>query len=217
MVKFRDEATQDLVLESGVVHFDKKPVVLRPWTTDIESLKSIKSVPVWIRLPDLGLQYWGVNCLCALVSTIGKPIMIDKITKNRSMIKFARILVEMEIADTLPKFISYFNEKGQIMEQIIDYEWLPTKCTKCKKLGHSVSSCKYVSEAVWRQKDLKQKEGKSGNENAGQTEAEKTVHPNDEIPETEKTASPITAGSIHQVKSTHLAVVQSFTNPVEAH
>ncbi|XP_062114230.1 uncharacterized protein LOC133825281 [Humulus lupulus] len=80
MVKFRDEAARDLVLESGVVHFDRKPVVLRPWTTDVESLKSIKSVPIWIRLPDLGLQYWGVNCLSALVSTIGKPIMIDQIT-----------------------------------------------------------------------------------------------------------------------------------------
>ncbi|XP_062114111.1 uncharacterized protein LOC133825142 [Humulus lupulus] len=150
MVKFKDEATRDLVLESGVVHFDKKPVVLRPWTADIESFKSIKSVPVWIRLPDLGLQYWGVNCLSSLFSTIGKTIMIDKITKDRSMIKFACILVEMEIADNLLKFISYFNKKGQIMEQIIDYEWLPTKCSNGKKLGHSVTSCKYVSEAVWR-------------------------------------------------------------------
>ncbi|XP_062089508.1 uncharacterized protein LOC133796044 [Humulus lupulus] len=89
MVKFRDEATRDLVLESGVVHFDRKPIIRRPWTTDIESLKSIKSVPVWIRLPDPGLQYWGTNCLSALVSTIGKPIMIDKITKDKLMIKFA--------------------------------------------------------------------------------------------------------------------------------
>ncbi|XP_062075210.1 uncharacterized protein LOC133779239 [Humulus lupulus] len=159
MVKFRDEATKDLVLESGVVHFDRKSVVLRPWTTDIESLKSIKSVPVWVRLPDLGLQYWGVNCLSALVSTIGKPIMIDKITQNRSMIKFARVLVEMEITDSLPKFISYFNEKGQIADQIIEYEWMPTKCSNCKKLGHSISSCKFVSEVVWRKKEGQQKEG----------------------------------------------------------
>ncbi|XP_062080364.1 uncharacterized protein LOC133785126 [Humulus lupulus] len=88
MVKFKDEAARDLVLESEAIHFDKKPVVLRPWTTDIGSLKSIKSVPVWIRLPDLGLQYWGVNCLSAL-------------------------------------------------------------------LGHTIATCKFDSEAVWRKKDTK--------------------------------------------------------------
>ncbi|XP_062093504.1 uncharacterized protein LOC133799506 [Humulus lupulus] len=117
MVKFRDEATRDMILESGVIHFDRKPVILRPWTTDIENLKSIKSVPVWIRLPDLGLQYWGTKCLSAL-------------------------------------FINYINERGQVMDQLIDYEWLPTKCSNCKKLGHTASSCKQLEGLVWRKKEV---------------------------------------------------------------
>ncbi|XP_062118626.1 uncharacterized protein LOC133832274 [Humulus lupulus] len=154
MVKFRDEATPDMILEAGVIHFDRKPVILRPWAIDIENLKSIKSVPVWIRLPDLGLQYWGTKCLSALVSTIGKPIMIDKVTKDQSMIKFARILVDMEISETLPKFINYINERGQVMDQLIDYEWLPTKCSNCKKLGHTTSSCKQLEGLVWRRKEV---------------------------------------------------------------
>ncbi|XP_062119382.1 uncharacterized protein LOC133833143 [Humulus lupulus] len=216
MVKFRDEATRDLVLESGVVHFDRKLVVLRPWTTDIESLKSIKSVPIWIRLPDLGLQYWGVNCLSALVITIGKPIMIDKITQNRSMIKFARVLVEMEIANTLPKFISYFNDKGQIVEQIIDYEWLPTKCSNCKKLGHSVSSCKFVSEAVWRKKEVKQMEGNDGSFSTEQEVVERADCQNGNTSESKINVSPSEAGLVHQTSSSQLADVQVSPNPVEA-
>ncbi|XP_062113064.1 uncharacterized protein LOC133824214 [Humulus lupulus] len=117
MVKFRDEATRDLVLELGVIHF--------------------------------------VNCLSALVSTIGKPIMIDKITKDRSMIKFARVLVDMEIAESLPQYINYLNERGQVMEQPVEYEWLPTKCSNCKKLGHTVATYKFGSEVAWRKKDSK--------------------------------------------------------------
>ncbi|XP_062093792.1 uncharacterized protein LOC133799818 [Humulus lupulus] len=143
--------------------------------------------------------------------------MIDKITKDRSMIKFARILVEMEIVDTLPKYISYFNEKGQIMEQLINYEWMPTKCTNCKKLGHSVTSCKYVPEAVWRQKELKHKEEKHVSPNAEKSEAEKPVHPNAEKPKAEKPVSPNAPGSVHQLNSTQLVVVQPYTDPVEAH
>ncbi|XP_062118307.1 uncharacterized protein LOC133831920 [Humulus lupulus] len=78
IVKFHDVSTRDMVLESGVVHFDRKPVLLRPWSTDLDTLRFVKSVPVWIRLPDLGLQYWSTKCLSALVSTIGKHMMIDK-------------------------------------------------------------------------------------------------------------------------------------------
>ncbi|XP_062089117.1 uncharacterized protein LOC133795676 [Humulus lupulus] len=85
LVKFRDEATQDMVLEAGVVHFDRKPVILRPWPTDLNTMRLVKSVPIWVRLPGLGLQYWGVKCLSALVSTIGKPMLVEKVTKERSM------------------------------------------------------------------------------------------------------------------------------------
>ncbi|XP_062100130.1 uncharacterized protein LOC133806011 [Humulus lupulus] len=113
-----------MVLESGVVHFDRKPVLLRPWSTDLDNMSLVKSVPVWIRLPDLGLQYWGIKSLSALVSTI----------------------------DRIPQFISFINERGQLMEQVIEFEWLPTHCSNCKNFGHSSGSCKCVQEAVWRPK-----------------------------------------------------------------
>ncbi|XP_062075666.1 uncharacterized protein LOC133779767 [Humulus lupulus] len=61
----------------------------------------------------------------------------------------------MEITDNLPQYINYLNERGQVMEQSIEYEWLPTKCSNCKKLGHTVASCKYVSEVAWRKKESK--------------------------------------------------------------
>uniref|UniRef100_A0A803NFP5 Reverse transcriptase domain-containing protein n=1 Tax=Cannabis sativa TaxID=3483 RepID=A0A803NFP5_CANSA len=35
MVKFNDEATRDEVLENGMIHFDKKPVIIRPWSADL--------------------------------------------------------------------------------------------------------------------------------------------------------------------------------------
>ncbi|XP_062080863.1 uncharacterized protein LOC133785658 [Humulus lupulus] len=59
----------------------------------------------------------------------------------------------MEISESLPKYISYINERGQVVDQLIDYEWLPTKCSQCKKLGHTTSSCKFVDGVVWRKKE----------------------------------------------------------------
>ncbi|XP_062118353.1 uncharacterized protein LOC133831970 [Humulus lupulus] len=123
MVKFNDDATRDHVLENGILQFDRKP--------------------------DLGLQYWGSKCLSALVSTIGKPIMVDKFTRERSRIQYARILVEMEVIDNPPRSIQYINEHGQIMEQGVEYEWLPIKCKTYAGFGHSMTDCRKDQKTQW--------------------------------------------------------------------
>ncbi|XP_062109683.1 uncharacterized protein LOC133821348 [Humulus lupulus] len=156
LVKFRDEAMRDMILEAGVVRYDRKPVILRLWSTEFDTMRLVKSVPVWVRLPGLGLQYWGVKCLSALVSTIGKPMLVDMLTKDRSMVKFARVLVEVEISDNVPKTISFLNERGQLMERLLEYEWLPTQCQGCKILGHPATNCNRKQGAVWRKKEMKQ-------------------------------------------------------------
>ncbi|XP_030494989.2 uncharacterized protein LOC115710779 [Cannabis sativa] len=157
LVNFRDEATRDLILEAGVIHFDRKLVVLRPWSTEIDAMKMVNSVPVWIRLNGLGMHYWGKKNLSALVSTIGKPIMIDKVTQERSMVKFARVLVDIEISDEPPKTISFINEKKQLVEQTIEYEWLPTTCAACAGLGHTVVNCNKEKKVVWKKKSVAEK------------------------------------------------------------
>ncbi|XP_062085531.1 uncharacterized protein LOC133791628 [Humulus lupulus] len=142
MIKFNDEATRDQVLESGILHFDRKPVIIRPWSPDLSAFRLIRSVPLWIRLQDLGLQYWGSKCLSALVSTLGKPIMVDKFTRERSRVQFARVLVEMAINDNPPRTIQFLNEHGQLVEQGVEYEWLPMKCKACAGFGHSMAECR---------------------------------------------------------------------------
>ncbi|XP_062113307.1 uncharacterized protein LOC133824440 [Humulus lupulus] len=152
LVKFRDEVTRDLVLEVGVLHFDRKPVIVKPWSIDLDTLKAVKSVPLWVRLPGLGLQYWGTKCLSALMSMIGVPILVDKVTKDRSMMQFARVLVEIELSEDLPKSVQFLNEKGQLMEQLLEFEWLPTQCRGCKVYGHTERMCNKKPSEIWRQK-----------------------------------------------------------------
>ncbi|XP_062075302.1 uncharacterized protein LOC133779348 [Humulus lupulus] len=79
---------------------------------------------------------------------------MDKVTKDKSMVKFARVLVDVEISDKIPQCISFLNEKGQLMEQPIDFEWLPTRCSCCKNLGHGASNCKRSQEVQWKPKQV---------------------------------------------------------------
>uniref|UniRef100_A0A803NL01 Reverse transcriptase zinc-binding domain-containing protein n=1 Tax=Cannabis sativa TaxID=3483 RepID=A0A803NL01_CANSA len=139
LVSFKDEVTRNIILETGVIQFDRKPVILRPWSEDMDTTRMVKSIPVWVRLNGLGLQYWGKKNLSALVSTIGKPSMADK---------------------------------------------LPTKCTACDMLGHSISNCNKGKPIVWKKKQQGDKltavehdvesKGISTEKVSGATESEKS-------------------------------------------
>ncbi|XP_062109524.1 uncharacterized protein LOC133820993 [Humulus lupulus] len=157
MVKFNDDATRDHVLETGILHFDRKSVIIRPWSTDLSDIRMICSVPLWIRLQDLGLQYWGSKCLSALVSTIGKPIMVDKFTRERTRVLFARMMVEMYIIDNSPRTIQFLNEHGQLLEQGVEYEWLSVKCKTCAGFGHSMADCRKEMQIQGIKKDIPSK------------------------------------------------------------
>ncbi|XP_062085709.1 uncharacterized protein LOC133791813 [Humulus lupulus] len=116
-----------------------------------------------MELPNLGLQYWGKKFLDALVSTIEKPIMVDKFTKDRSMIRYARVLVEMEITEDPPFVIYFVNERGQVQEQFVEYEWLPIKCNNCKGFGHNLVDCKKNSSKGWVKKSATEQEHAGNN------------------------------------------------------
>uniref|UniRef100_A0A803PYN0 DUF4283 domain-containing protein n=1 Tax=Cannabis sativa TaxID=3483 RepID=A0A803PYN0_CANSA len=153
MVRFNDEATRDQVVEARVVQFDRKPMIVRPWSANLNAMNLVRTVPLWIRLHDLGLQYWGTKSLNALVSTIGKPIMVDQHTKDRTRLQYARVLVEMEITDAPPRFIPYFNEFGQLQDKNVENEWLPVKCAQCSKFGHTKANCRHDEIANRRKKN----------------------------------------------------------------
>uniref|UniRef100_A0A803QP39 DUF4283 domain-containing protein n=1 Tax=Cannabis sativa TaxID=3483 RepID=A0A803QP39_CANSA len=107
------------------------------------------------------LYYWGNKCrLSAIVSTIGKHISTDKVTRERSMVKFARVLVEMEITDKPLRVIHFLNEHGQLIEQVVEYEWLSVRCKACQGYGiEKVDVMESRSECVKEVTDTMEQNG----------------------------------------------------------
>lgn len=84
------------------------PLILKKWEPDV-LLDRVepRRVPLWIMIHDLPLNLWNGGSLGQIVSLIGKPIMMDKMTKERCIKKryiagFARILVEADVGNDLP-------------------------------------------------------------------------------------------------------------------
>lgn len=142
LIRFTTMENCQKVINGGTQFFDSKPVIIKPWSEEINYAKDpIKQVPVWIKLPGLEVKYWGEKSLFKIAGQVGQAIRVDQATKNRDKLMFAKILVEVTIGQHYPKCIQFVNEKGALMEQSVEYDWLPIECTHCRGIGHASHAC----------------------------------------------------------------------------
>ena len=112
----------------------------------------IKSLPIWIQLPDLDIKFWGTGSLSKLESCLGIPLKTDKYTKDRTMLKYARLLIDISLEGPFPEYIEFFDEVGVLIRQQVIYEWKPLQCTHCHMFGHEDNNCRRKKElrTEWR-------------------------------------------------------------------
>jgi len=121
------------VLEEKLWHVANKPLILRRWTPGMQLLKlSLSSIPIWIKLHNLPMEFWNTTCLSHISSGVGKPLCVDSIIEEQLRLGFARVLVEVDVINV-----------G------VEYPWLPIKCKKCNTFGHATHTCSKVEKAVW--------------------------------------------------------------------
>lgn len=82
------------------------------------------------------------------MSAVGVPLYADECTTRQSRISFARVLVEVDITKPLPTAIKYANEKGDLVDQRVIYDWIPFFCSKCQKVGHDCNRKQNRTPAV---------------------------------------------------------------------
>ncbi|KAK4715958.1 hypothetical protein R3W88_014296 [Solanum pinnatisectum] len=104
--------------------------------------EELYTVPIWIKLPGLDFKYWSLKGLSKIGSLVGKPFIVDRNTEKKIGLNFARLLVEVALDAQLPEKILFRNEKGNLIEQKVTYDWRPTLCKFYKKYGHSGDDCR---------------------------------------------------------------------------
>ncbi|GLJ23609.1 hypothetical protein SUGI_0447100 [Cryptomeria japonica] len=142
VVVFQSVADKNKVLGGGQWHWeDKHMLMLKSWhpTFNPES-ESFDQNPLWIRLPNLPMQYWFDSFFEAVENSLGTFLMADDDSLNLLHTTFARLLVVVDVSMGLPSEISIASSKG-IWLQSVDYEGIPFRCRKYFKTGHNVDSC----------------------------------------------------------------------------
>ncbi|KAL9237195.1 hypothetical protein vseg_011777 [Gypsophila vaccaria] len=158
LVRFKTKEMQEAVLNAGYYMFDNKPVIIKPWQEDVDLEKEeVKIVPAWIRLHKLPIQYWGKS-LPRIAGLIGPYLKNDATTDTAARIGYARVLVELKVNQKLPNSIKFIDEKKNIREILVEYEWKPITCKRCKKMGHDSGECRVKNvqtiptQLIWKKK-----------------------------------------------------------------
>jgi hypothetical protein len=73
IVEFDIQEDRDLIFNSGPWFWGNSGLFMKPWSPSFNPATDIlSSTPVWVRLPNLPLHFWGFPSLEAIGSTLGK-------------------------------------------------------------------------------------------------------------------------------------------------
>ncbi|GKA85407.1 RNA-directed DNA polymerase, eukaryota, reverse transcriptase zinc-binding domain protein, partial [Tanacetum coccineum] len=127
--KFKNKERMKAVLECGPWMINNVPLVLNVWEPVMNG-----------------------NGIGKIISGIGKPMLMDKLTKERCLknsgkLDFARDLVEVSADDELPLFLEIEypvvgDRPARIGKLVVKYQLKPPQCLHCKTFGHSTVACK---------------------------------------------------------------------------
>ncbi|GAA0150088.1 hypothetical protein LIER_37059 [Lithospermum erythrorhizon] len=85
--------------------------------------KGVKSVPVWVRIPNLSFEFWNPDKL----TKIGSPSFADSATSLMEKLAYARVCIEVSTEKELPTFVPLLDEANQEFQQKVIYEWVPLR------------------------------------------------------------------------------------------
>ena len=79
---------------------------MKPWDPNCNFNKEdIRRLPIWVKIEDLELKYWGQRSLFKIIGKLGKPIMMDEFTKNREKLGYPRVFIEVSMSQDFPDMI----------------------------------------------------------------------------------------------------------------
>ncbi|GAV92423.1 DUF4283 domain-containing protein/zf-CCHC_4 domain-containing protein, partial [Cephalotus follicularis] len=142
IVKFEQGQARDWVLDNGPWDVWGYHLVLRKWSLGMSlSLGECKTMPVWVKLVGVPLQFWTKTGLSYIASVLGRPLYMDACTTNRYALSFARVCVEMDVASSFPHNITVEIGDGITIDIGVEYPWRPASCSLCRVFEHSNRNC----------------------------------------------------------------------------
>lgn len=151
-IRFQSEEDMLGVLEEESCLVEGKPLILQRWHPKLILSKEVpKTIPLWVKIYNIPLQYWHKEGLGHICSGVGKPLGADMLTEQMcreasGRLSFAKMLVEVDAKSPLPEELLLrvpnedFLEPMEVKMRVV-YPWKPSWCPTCNSFGHSLARC----------------------------------------------------------------------------
>ncbi|XP_070019473.1 uncharacterized protein [Nicotiana sylvestris] len=98
VINFSSMEERNQVMYSRPNMSNNRPVIIKVWTMNFDfDIEDLKTIPIWVKLPNLPLVCWSANALSKIRSGLGQLIYVDACTTNANRISYARILIEIDV------------------------------------------------------------------------------------------------------------------------
>ncbi|KAL6558452.1 hypothetical protein OROMI_018802 [Orobanche minor] len=124
--------------------FSGYPMRLFRWDPFFNFKEEPASAPLWVKIHSLLSQWFDLRSLKTIASSLGEFLKVDESTHNRTRLNFARVCVEVNLKNYLPKKIN-LQVDDDIVELDIEFEKVPQYCQYCKHIGHDITMC-YIKD-----------------------------------------------------------------------
>ena len=91
---------------------------------------------IWVRFPELPIEFYDASVLKEIGSVIGPVLRIDSYTASETRGGYTRLCVQIDLDKPLISSIRV----GKLVQRVL-YEGISSLCFCCGKLEHKQESC----------------------------------------------------------------------------
>lgn len=137
LIKFYENGDYNRVLRGGPWFIGEHFLAIKPWEPYFKASESSFSlVAVWVRFPELPIEFYDRSVLLEIGKAIGPVLRIDSYTASGSRGSYACLCIQIDLKKPLINTIKV----GRLYQKVI-YEGLSALCFCCCRVGHKQEAC----------------------------------------------------------------------------